>query len=489
MPKRKRRRQKVMEPQIYVPSTSILPPKSRDIYDAMCDSYRTTSSDECSLLHPPSHWLNSIATFTKDNEDHATCEEIRMLTNHLNQLKSNLNPYCEIVSELKNQRHIHTTPQNEFRRASRDNAVNPYESLYFTFDGEDDNDCDSGTPLVSRSALKLCNIDALAGFVFAAKAKDISSKSGITKESSIFVDLCGAPGGFSQYLTYRGGYSRGYGMSLHGRSSTGDSMGVAWNVSAIEKEERKEFTVCTGKDGTGDIYNWENVLSLERTIQNDSESDSIPLAGALNSTKVAVVVADGGIDAQRNAPDQELIANKLVASQTAAALYLLDNGGIFVIKMFGFQSHMCRKLMAFVCREKLFKKVMVIKPVTSRPASAERYVFCKGFKRSTLGEDFDFLKLRDKWLENNTEDKADGTDRDTSDMSSNEDKRKCMNFLNLVDRDLLCLNIRACTNIIKYLRDEEEKMLRRKKGGRMWKDNFSLNIAHLKKEWKVGKRE
>eukprot|EP01083_Nonionella_stella_P029293 80685_1 len=279
-------------------------------------------------------------------------------------------------------------------------------------------------------------------------------------------------------------------------------MGVEWNVSAIVKEETKEFTVCSGKDGTGDIYNWENVVSLEQMMHNDLKSDSSPPEGPpdgpsdgppdgeLNSAKAAVVVADGGIDAQRNASDQELIANKLVASQTAAALHLLDNGGLFVIKMFGFQSRMCKKLMAFLCQEHLFEKVMIMKPVTSRPASAERYVFCKGFNRSILGEDFDFLKLRDEWLENNIEeDETDGKDRDISDPSCNEDQEgQCINFLNLIDHDLLCLNIRACTHIVKYLRDEEEKMLRKKKGGRAWNDNISLNIAHLKKEWKVGKR-
>eukprot|EP00554_Chaetoceros_debilis_P013667 CAMPEP_0194120600 /NCGR_PEP_ID=MMETSP0150-20130528/44022_1 /TAXON_ID=122233 /ORGANISM="Chaetoceros debilis, Strain MM31A-1" /LENGTH=296 /DNA_ID=CAMNT_0038812749 /DNA_START=115 /DNA_END=1001 /DNA_ORIENTATION=+ len=289
MPKRKRRRQPIREPQIYVPSPSILPPKSGDIYDVMCNVHCTMNSDECSLLNPPSHWLRSIPTYeytteNVQNEDNVTCEEIRMLANHLNELKTNLNPYCEIVSELKNERHIRTTPQNEFRRASRHNSVNPYESLYFTFDGEDGNGGDSGTPLISRSALKLCNMDALAGFNFATKEKDIVAEERNTKGSSIFVDLCGAPGGFSQYLAYRGGYTRGYGMSLHGQSSTGDSMGVEWNVSAIVKEGTKDFTVCIGKDGTGDIYDWQNVLSLERTMQNDLKSDSIPPDGPPDGT-------------------------------------------------------------------------------------------------------------------------------------------------------------------------------------------------------------
>jgi len=403
---------------------------SNDIYNTLYQNYSLS-------LEPPTHWLHVIPTFLNRqldelNDSPQTPEEYKLepsvesLLSHLNEIKSNLEPYAEIVSELKQSRSLRTTPQNEFRRASRNTNVNPFESLSITFDG---------SPLICRSALKLCNIDALVGF-------------SLCNCEGIFVDLCGAPGGFSQYALFRG-MKRGYGMSLTGQSN--DSVGVDWKVNTLDKAR---FQVHSGLDGTGDLYIWDNILSLQRKIHADT-----------GGNKVLLVVADGGLDAQRNSEDQEGIAYPLVICEIASSLLLLKTGGNFVIKMFGFQSDKTRDAMLFLAS--VFDCIKVIKPITSRPASTERYVVGIDFQGAP--EDFDPRQWRDNMLADN--------------YQGQNVSVRYEQFLNMVDHDLASLNIRACSSIIECFRLEELKFVHRKR--KTHNPNFQgeVNVDHIRRSW------
>jgi 23S rRNA methylase len=291
---------------------------------------------------------------------------------------------------------IRTTPENEFRRASRNVHVNPFEFLSIDLDGN---------PLISRSALKLANMDALVDFCLCCCTCPVESSAKPNRNSSdnndndnndnnfLFVDLCGAPGGFSQYILFRRlkhqqqqqqqqqratdtetnaesdtlvQHPIGYGMSLGGENC--DGRGIEWDKT-LERGKEQPFKVHFGSDGTGDIYNWDNVLSLQHTISKDWNRRS----------RVDLVVADGGFDAQRDCEDQEGLATNLVICQVAAAFQLLERGGNFVLKMFGFQSLAMRYVMETLVEQ--FETVKIVKPIASRPASAERYVIAMGFRQ------------------------------------------------------------------------------------------------------------
>ena len=443
MPKRQRqapKEQRIQPPESY---SSVVLTTENDIYNTMHQNY-------CLSLEPPTHWLNEIPTFSKDQlsiqavlndvspQELITSElepSVETLLSHLNEIKAKLEPYAEIISELKQSRSMRTTPQNEFRRASRNKCVNPFESLSLDFDG---------MPLISRSALKLCNIDALLGFNLCCSQSRSHSRS-------IFVDLCGAPGGFSQYMIFRG-MEKGYGMSLTGNSN--DSVGLGWEVDILDKQR---FQVHSGKDGTGDLYQWDNVISLQQKMETDT-----------GASKAALVVADGGLDAQRNSDDQEGIAYELIICEMASSLLLLDSGGHFVIKMFGFQNKKTRDAMLFLAS--VFECINVIKPIASRPASTERYVV--GFNFQGLTEDFDPCQWRDDMLSENYTQKL--------------DKSVCFEqFLDRVDHDIASLNIRACSSIIECFRLEELKVLHRKR--KTHDPNFQdeVNVDHIRKTWNL----
>lgn len=400
------------------------------------------SPEECSYFHRPlggervqedlnttnDDWIEPIQYFHENNGKEFMRCQTKTLFDELNEIKSNLLPFSCIISDLKNNIGIHTSSNEEFKRASRNIESNPFECLYFTLDGE--------TPLVSRSALKLCNIDAVTGF---------SLQNG---ENRTFVDLCGAPGGFSQYLLYRN-YTKGFGMSLQGRFEEG--VGLKWNSPALKSPR---FVIHHGTDKTGDVYNWDNILSLQQCIQNH-----------LGHNHVDLVVADGGIDAQRNVYSQESVAHKLVTSQVAAALLLLKPGGIFIIKVFGFLTDGSKALMDSI--SKFFQNFCILKPITSRPASAERYLFCKDFKG--LPNDFDVLHWRSEIIE----------------CKEQNISQQLLNFLDENDMKMLILNKAACKKVINILHNEEDRLINFKRRKKVKSTSNDILIQHYKKKWRV----
>ena len=477
---------------------------NQDIYNSICqgddrDSMMTLA------INPPTHWFHSIPTFpyVKDASSRNSFQSsdfvekrtkrrkegsdiFLYLTDHLNILKSTLLPFCEILSELKHSKIplIRTNPQNEFRRVSRSPKVNPYESICSSIQF-------NHQPLLSRSALKLCNIDAITGFCM----MDIKEKKTRKESIPIFVDLCGAPGGFSQYLLFRYLDIKGYGMSLHGTSD--DSVGLEWKVDELlgdagsssschNGSELKRFMIHNGSDGTGDIQNWDNALSLQTQIEidairtNSNEDGNSKCTIERNADKKAtIVVADGGIDAQRNNNDQESVAHRLVCCQVAAALLLLETGGHFVLKMFGFQTKRTRSMMKFLST--LFGKIQVIKPIASRPASAERYVMFHNFRG--VGKNFDILRWRDNIIDGDLTLVVEKEMRKSSYRISDDFE----DFLDTIDHNMLSLNIRACSNIIACLREEEDKIRKgkRERTNRFCETDLELNVEYIKKQWQI----
>jgi cap1 methyltransferase len=272
----------------------------------------------------------------------------------------------------------------------------------------------------------LANIDAILDFTLTA----------VPDNHFLFVDLCGAPGGFSEYLMKRCqftrsvGSCRGYGMSLVGSNEHGN--GTPWKLQHLCDQHgafQTHYRVSGGADGTGDLYHWENILGLSKGIQYDIHCAGIP------QQKVHFVSADGGFDAQRDNECQEAIAQKLVLCQVAAGLHLLRHGGILLVKMFGFQTKTVRTSMRSLYD--LFDELVVLKPISSRPASSERYVVCTGFRG--VAQDWDGPTWMNSVLLG---------------MPPNRDETYYLrldSYLDNVDRDVFTLNLKACFAILSCL--------------------------------------
>jgi cap1 methyltransferase len=158
---------------------------------------------------------------------------------------------------------------------------------------------------------------------------------------------------------------------------------------------------------------------------------------------VHLVVADGGFDAQRSSTSQEQLALPIVVCQTAAALTLLKPGGNFVLKMFGFQLDGTKRVLQHLYDK--FERMTFVKPVVSRPASAERYLVCCGYDGQSEG--WDGLLWRKEIL--NEVQCSKETGPSTGQVT---DKYSNLNALmDSFDIRMLQLNIHACQSILDHL--------------------------------------
>ena len=459
----------------------------------------------------------------------------KSLTAELNQLKQQFMPIAQSCADAinnynnssttanaKNKPKTATTPQYEFRQAR--SICNPHERLgdisirphrYNNSKRRRCNDSKSSSSsfqFVNRSAIKLANIDALLGFALTRQPSSSCTKIiptdtplSTAKEGAYFafVDLCGAPGGFSEYILYRhmhplhrhniselksdnsdfhsrdGGGTHnnnsaiipcyGFGMSLSGRNDEGK--GVRWDLNHLKKhyhlqsnedlsankdsnatqsnkcnakKQLLHYHVCRGVDGTGSIYNWDNVLELQQQIsmhlprQNDTDTDNSRKSELTQQHRqVHLVVADGGFDAQRDSDNQEVMAHHIVVSQTAAALTLLRKGGSFIVKMFGFHEESTKQMLRHLYG--CFDRMAFVKPTSSRPASAERYLVCCGY--TGVGSGWDGLAWKQLQM---------GV---TSTILPNEvyDCTTLDDLANEFDLDMLKLNVESCRSIVEYL--------------------------------------
>ena len=210
---------------------------------------------------------------------------------------------------------------------------NPYEGL-------------GRETFVCRSALKLAALDAAFGLV---------------GERCGFVDVCAAPGGFSEYASWRcaslGGRATGVATSLVG--ANGDGSGAEWRAGD-----------CGGAVAflDGDVYD-------EATRRRVVEA----AMGRLGGARPSLVVADGGFDANAGAADQDLGAAKLVACEFAVAVAALGEGGAMVLKVFS--PLRARATAAMVhAASRLFDAVHVCKPLPSRASSGEAYLVGVSFR-------------------------------------------------------------------------------------------------------------
>ena len=382
-------------------------------------------------------------------ENGSLAMEIRHLQKQLLLTKRRLGPAAERCAEkLGDSSHSYASATSSnharsvFEQARR--VCNPYEVL-----GEGRNCGLNQYLFMNRSAIKLANVDAVVGFCL---TKIHTSALTVNERHTFkFCDLCSAPGGFSEYILWRLRHPtapsniaecRGYGMSLTGSNEHG--RGLLWKLHDRKEnvfhddgvgEMRQNYRICYGVDGSGDIQNWDNVVSLQQAIHNDDTIFSCHGETASEDGKVHLVLADGGFDAQRDAENQEEVAQKLVACEAAAALSLLCTGGTMVIKLFGFQTSVVRSIMRHLYFS--FEHIIALKPISSRPASTERYVVCVGFHGNSIGW------TGQRWSSDLYLGRPCTISNYPSDIDFGKKEAALWRYLDEFDRDLCALNLKA----------------------------------------------
>jgi hypothetical protein len=204
-----------------------------------------------------------------------------------------------------------------------------------------------------------------AGDKLSELAEAVGLLDGLPAKSA-FLDLCGGPGAWSQFLLSRHDLAlRGYGYTL--RANAGEDQD--WH--AQQKDEwypelcrRSDWTALWGKDGTGDLL---KVGNMEHACDR------------MDADRVMLCVADGGFNDDSIPPNLlELYFYRLFLAELLMAARVLQPGGRFVCKLYGTSSQHTVALLH--CATRLFEDVSVVKPKSSRATGPERYLVAFGRK-------------------------------------------------------------------------------------------------------------
>lgn len=166
--------------------------------------------------------------------------------------------------------------------------------------------------------------------------------------------LAEGPGGFAEaFVKFRDGFGDScYGISL--KSS---------NKNIPEWRFQQGITVCYGADGTGDLYNKENL---------DYMSHNLP--------RMKLITADGGFDFSNDFNGQEESSIRLILCEIYSALVLQEAGGSLVLKIYDMFHEHTLKIVTLL--KIYYDNIYIVKPLSSRPANSEKYLVCTGFSMS-----------------------------------------------------------------------------------------------------------
>jgi len=202
------------------------------------------------------------------------------------------------------------------------------------------------------------------------KLEELASAVGLLEgvpKNSAFLDLCGGPGAWSQFLLEKPELAmKGFGFTL--RSHSGEK--GDWNAEEKddwypELSESPNWTALWGEDGTGDLLKPKN---LEHCTQQLRDQGGVFLC-----------LADGGFSDKAIPPNQlELYFYRLFLAELLTAASCLQPGGRFVCKLYTSCSAATSALLFLTTR--LFDDVAIVKPMTSRVAGPERYLYASGFR-------------------------------------------------------------------------------------------------------------
>lgn len=194
---------------------------------------------------------------------------------------------------------------------------------------------------VSRSFFKMWEI-----------LHDFESEIGLRNKHEInAIFLAEGPGGFAEACVK---FREGCNDSYHGISLKSS------NKNVPEWRYQQNVTICYGADGTGDLYNKNNLDYMAKTLP-----------------KMHFITADGGFDFSNDFNGQEESSVRLILCEIYSALVLQENGGSLVLKIYDMFHEHTLKIITIL--KLYYKSIYIVKPLSSRPANSEKYLVCTEF--------------------------------------------------------------------------------------------------------------
>lgn len=242
--------------------------------------------------------------------------------------------------------------------------ANPYELIYNNNNFKNDNIYIYKS--ISRSFFKLWEI--LTDFELFKNHETLKPLKPLKALKALkpLKALCIAdgPGGFIEaFLKYREEIShttsdKVYGITLISK----DNNVPKWKIP-LHFYSKYDIELLSGKDGTGSIYNLDNIIHFVQYIGANS---------------CDFLTADGGFDFSKNFNNQETQSFFLIMCEIYLALQLQKRDGVFILKVFDLNTIDTITLLYIL--HSVYSDVFITKPYTSRPANSEKYIICKKYK-------------------------------------------------------------------------------------------------------------
>ena len=354
-----------------------------------------------------------------------------------------------------------------------------------------------GHEFLNRAAIKLANCDAIFKFTGPRvnylnpvdfKADRDQKVDGF--RNYVFGVLAEGPGAMVGYMQKRWPYANGYGVTLRDPSNPN----LKWNYSAIRRcsKNRGGFTALWGApkyggDETGDLY--VNAEAVARELLDKEDGCD-------------VVTGDGGIDVDNaeDYPRQEYLNSRLVLAQIYTALLIIkrensgkglsdpaqkkgkdiNKGGDLCLKIFDSVTEVTAQMLflAAIC----FEEFHLFKPVSSRPANAERYIIGKRCK-ANIQPVIDLLKTAYDSYRNGMVYNIFDTEKLQGDQ-----KRAWLAFskwLTGINNQHISQQLETNTNMVAYLQnlDDEEKI------AELTRDLPQVNLSKCLIMWNLADNE
>lgn len=177
----------------------------------------------------------------------------------------------------------------------------------------------------------------------AFKLEQLDTQCNLLGDATNIVDLCAAPGSWSQYIARR--------LKLDGRSESS-------RVIAIDLQEMAPI---------------EGVHIIQADITKESTLQAV--RDFFHGGQADIVLSDGAPDVTGLHDVDEYVQAQLVLAALNVAIALLKPGGSFVAKVFRQKD----TDLLYTQLRTLFRDVSVVKPRSSRSSSIEAFVVCQKY--------------------------------------------------------------------------------------------------------------
>lgn len=185
----------------------------------------------------------------------------------------------------------------------------------------------------------------------AFKLVQINRKFHVLEQAKVVLDLCAAPGGWTQIASRTMAQS----SSSKGKEGSNSSIIVAVDILPIRYIGPNVITLV------GDITTQECHTKIKQT---------------LSGSKVDVVLCDGAPNVGANYDRDAYAQNEIALLSLKCATSHLRANGTFITKLYRSRDY---NAYLWAVRQ-LFREIKAVKPVSSRAQSAEIFIVCLGYK-------------------------------------------------------------------------------------------------------------